>query len=224
MESISSSDTLSEDELINMTIKSSGDAANKYRIATPTPIVHSKAQQNRYESLPNRALHEKFLHDVIALILNTAIFNNTQREKKVLEWHQPDDLHKLLDLSLKCGSDSDADLLSHVSNIIRYSVKTGHPYFVNQLFSCVDAYALAGQWLTDALNPSVYTYEVSPVFILMEEVVLREMRSIVGWADGHGDGLFSPGGSVSNGYGISCARFKYMPDVKVSIAAEHPRP
>lgn len=84
-----------------------------------------------------------------------------------------------------------------------------------QLFSSVDPYALVGQWLTDALNPSVYTYEVSPVFILMEEVVLREMRSIVGWPDGNGDGLFSPGGSISNAYAISCARYKFMPDVKV---------
>lgn len=88
---------------------------------------------------------------------------------------------------------------------------------MNQLFSCVDPYALAGQWLTDALNPSVYTYEVSPVFILMEEVVLREMRSIIGWENGNGDGLFSPGGSISNGYGINCARYKLNPDIKVKI-------
>lgn len=47
-------------------------------------------------------------------------------------------------------------------------------------------------------------------------MVLREMRSIIGWANGNGDGLFSPGGSISNGYGISCARFKIAPDIKVS--------
>lgn len=47
-------------------------------------------------------------------------------------------------------------------------------------------------------------------------MVLKEMRSIVGWDNGVGDGLFSPGGSIANGYGISCARFKYTPDIKVS--------
>lgn len=101
------------------------------------------------------------------------------------------------------------------SQVARYSVNTGHPYFVNQLFSSVDPYGLVGQWLTDALNPSVYTFEVAPVFTLMEEEVLREMRAIVGWAGGEGDGIFCPGGSLSNGYAISCARYFFYPEIKV---------
>lgn len=104
-----------------------------------------------------------------------------------------------------------------ILQVARYSVNTGHPYFVNQLFSSVDPYGLVGQWLTDALNPSVYTYEVAPVFTLMEEEVLREMRKIVGWTDGEGDGIFCPGGSIANGYAISCARHYFYPDIKVNI-------
>lgn len=57
---------------------------------------------------------------------------------------------------------------------------------------------------------------MSPVLILMEDLVLREMRKIVGWEKGNGDGLFSPGGSISNGYAISCARFNVAPDIKVN--------
>lgn len=101
--------------------------------------------------------------------------------------------------------------------VARYSVNTAHPYFVNQLFSSVDPYGLVGQWLTDALNPSVYTFEVAPVFTLMEEEVLREMRSIVGWTNGEGDGIFCPGGSIANGYAISCARHYFYPETKVSF-------
>lgn len=51
----------------------------------------------------------------------------------------------------------------------------------------------------------------------MEEEVLREMRSIVGWPDGEGDGIFCPGGSIANGYAISCARFYFYPEIKVSV-------
>lgn len=210
-----SADSLMVDDLIATAI----DHSNKNRILTP-PLIYNnnreKMQGERFESLPNRAGHEKFIRDSIEIMIS-AIFEDTQRENRVLEWHQPDELRKLFDMSLKVESDSDENLLDLVRNVIKYSVKTGHPYFVNQLFSCVDAYALIGQWLTDALNPSVYTYEVSPVFILMEEIVLREMRTIVGWPNGNGDGLFSPGGSMSNGYAISCARYKYAPDVKVNI-------
>lgn len=38
-----------------------------------------------------------------------------------------------------------------------------------------------------------FTYEVSPVFVLMEEVLLKKMQSIVGWSDDVGDGIFCPG-------------------------------
>lgn len=211
IESDHSSENLSVNDILN-------SAMDKNRIQTP-PLLYNQTNEfsERFETLPNRSMHEKFLRECIDEILSTAVFKDLRRENKVLEWHQPNELATLFDMSLKAGSDSDEKLLELVRNTIRYSVKTGHPYFVNQLFSCVDPYALVGQWLTDSLNPSVYTYEVSPVFILMEEVVLRQMRSIIGWENGNGDGLFSPGGSIANGYGISCARFRLTPDVKVIL-------
>jgi glutamate/tyrosine decarboxylase-like PLP-dependent enzyme len=43
------------------------------------------------------------------------------------------------------------------------------------------------------------------------------MRKIVGYTNGQGDGIFCPGGSIANGYAISCARFNAFPDVKVSF-------
>lgn len=189
---------------------------DKFRIVTPPIILDTVKDHKRHESLPVRSVHEKFLRDAIEIMLKSAIFDGTDRRNKVLEWTAPEELEKRLDLNLKPGSDTDEKLLGAMRDIIKYSVKTGHPYFVNQLFSGVDPYALAGQWLTDALNPSVYTYEVSPVFTLMEEVVLEEMRKIVGFANGVGDGIFCPGGSIANGYAISCARHKYAPDIKVS--------
>ena len=78
----------------------------------------------------------------------------------------------------------------------------------------MDPYGLAGQWVTDALNPSVYTYEVAPVFTLMEAAVLEEMRRLVGFTCG--DGMFCPGGSLANGTAMNIARFKMFPDIKVS--------
>lgn len=44
-----------------------------------------------------------------------------------------------------------------------------------------------------------FTYEVSPVFILMEEVLLKKMQSIVGWSDDEGDGIFCPGKTCKEG-------------------------
>lgn len=174
--------------------------------------------KSRFESQPVRAKHESFLRTFVDDLMDLAVFDATERTSRVLDWRSPDDLQQALDLELKSSADDDERLLQLSRDIIRYSVKTGHPYFVNQLFSGVDPYALAGQWLTDALNPSLYTYEVAPVFTLMEETVLAEMRRIVGFRgldDGRGDGIFCPGGSLANGYAISCARFRALPEVKV---------
>ncbi|NXD88868.1 CSAD decarboxylase, partial [Halcyon senegalensis] len=54
-----------------------------------------------------------------------------------------------------------------------------------------------------------YTYEVAPVFVLMEEEVLAKLRELVGWSSG--DGTFAPGGSMSNMYAINVARFRHFP-------------
>lgn len=43
------------------------------------------------------------------------------------------------------------------------------------------------------LDCSRFTYEIAPVFVLMEQLTLKKMREIIGWPDGEGDGIFSPG-------------------------------
>ena len=83
---------------------------------------------------------------------------------------------------------------------------------MNQLFGGFDQYTLAGSWLTEAVNASQYTYEVAPVFTLMEQSVLKKMRGLVGYPDG--DGIFCPGGSISNMYGTNLARYHFFPDFK----------
>lgn len=167
-----------------------------------------------FASLPDKQRHSQFLKEAIELMLEKAVFQATNRNNRVVEWKAPEELQKTLDLDLSNDPVSHDKLMQLIKDTIQYSVKTGHPYFVNQLFSSVDPYGLVGQWLGDALNPSVYTYEVSPVFTLMEETVLHEMRRIVGFPDGRGDGIFCPGGSIANGYAISCARYNFIPDVK----------
>lgn len=43
------------------------------------------------------------------------------------------------------------------------------------------------------LHPCRFTYEIAPVFVLMEQITLRKMREIIGWSNKDGDGIFSPG-------------------------------
>lgn len=62
--------------------------------------------------------------------------------------------------------------------------------------SALELYYLSGP--SESLTPPLclplsgrYTYEIAPVFVLMEEEVLRKLRALVGWSSG--DGVFCPG-------------------------------
>lgn len=68
---------------------------------------------------------------------------------------------------------------------------SGHPRFFNQLSCGLDLVSMAGEWLTATANTNMFTYEIAPVFILMETVVLEKMREIIGWSGG--DSILAPG-------------------------------
>uniref|UniRef100_A0A3P8TU13 Glutamate decarboxylase 1 n=1 Tax=Amphiprion percula TaxID=161767 RepID=A0A3P8TU13_AMPPE len=68
-----------------------------------------------------------------------------------------------------------------------------------------------------------FTYEIAPVFVLMEQLTLKKMREIIGWPVGEGDGIFSPGGAISNMYSVMIARYKFFPEVKTKGMAAAPR-
>ncbi|XP_078543507.1 cysteine sulfinic acid decarboxylase isoform X2 [Lissotriton helveticus] len=75
--------------------------------------------------------------------------------------------------------------------------------------------------ITEALNTSQATYETAPVFVLMEEVVLKKLRQLVGWQTG--DGIFCPGGSISNMFAMNLARYHHFPASKQKGMKELPR-
>ncbi|XP_017877131.1 cysteine sulfinic acid decarboxylase [Ceratina calcarata] len=198
----------------NGRVSSSEDEDDCQKRCTGPITKEDVKEDSYYKSLPVREIHEKFMRNFVELLLQDAIFEGTSRKNRVVEWMEPTALYSAVDLKLSEQGASHEELYSLARNVIKYSVKTGHPRFINQLYSTVDPYGLLGQWLTDALNPSVYTYEVSPVFSLMEEEILREMRKIVGWKDGRGEGIFCPGGSIANGYAINLARHYRFPQLK----------
>lgn len=66
--------------------------------------------------------------------------------------------------------------------------------------------------LTNPYSHSRYTFEVGPVFTLIELKLLSHILKLFGIPNG--DGIFSPGGSISILYGLVAARYKKFPDIK----------
>lgn len=73
-------------------------------------------------------------------------------------------------------------------------------------------YGLFGSWITEGLNTNQHTYEIAPVFTLTEQAIIAHVSEKIDYRTF--DGIFSPGGSISNMYGMVLARYKAFPDVK----------
>lgn len=84
---------------------------------------------------PIKHSHERFLRCVIDTILKEAVFHGTERHTPVVEWIEPEKLRKILGNELPNEPQAEEKLLQYVKDVVRYSVKTGHPRFINQLFS-----------------------------------------------------------------------------------------
>ena len=57
------------------------------------------------------------------------------------------------------------------------------------------------EWLSTMLNTNVHTYEVAPVFTVMEKFLVTKIATVLGgeFADSH-EGMTTPGGSMANMY------------------------
>uniref|UniRef100_A0A671X742 Cysteine sulfinic acid decarboxylase n=1 Tax=Sparus aurata TaxID=8175 RepID=A0A671X742_SPAAU len=164
------------------------------------------------EPLIDHSEGQLFLSETFKIIVEEVLCKGTDVTQKVCDWKEPEELAWLLDLELRATGEPQHKLLERVKDVAKYSIKTSHPRFFNQLYGGVDYHSLAGRFLTEALNTNLFTYEVAPVFVLMENEVLRGLRQLVGWTEG--DGIFCPGGSTSNMFAMNLARYQLFPEVK----------
>ncbi|XP_071392249.1 glutamate decarboxylase 1 [Centroberyx affinis] len=192
-----------------------GSPAAEEKTQTPTDF-NSIYSKDLLPAFSGEEVTRGFLQELVNILLGY-ICKSSQRSSKVLDFHHPHQLKEGLEgfsLDLSDQPETLEQILVDCRDTLKYGVKTGHPCFFNQLSSGLDVIGLAGEWLTSTANTNMFTYEVSPVFILMEEVLLRKMQSIVGWSDDEGDGIFCPGGTISNMYSILVARYHFYPEVK----------
>ncbi|CAG9766225.1 unnamed protein product [Ceutorhynchus assimilis] len=176
-----------------------------FKEKVPTNILPYKTQ--------NEAQTREFLQKVIDVLLDFVKSSN-DRSEKILDFHHPEEMLKLLDLRVPDQGVSLQQLVNDCATTLKYQVKTGHPRFFNQLSCGLDLISMAGEWLTATANTNMFTYEIAPVFILMETVVMTHMRELIGsgWRDG--DSILAPGGSISNLYAFLAARHKMFPNYK----------
>jgi glutamate decarboxylase len=138
-------------------------------------------------------------------------------------------------LSLADGRAHDsAELLAAVDATLRLSVHTASPRFFNQNFAGPDPAALAGDWIATALNTTGATFEMAPVFTLMELHLLDRLAALAGLRSPEPGvatsagipsraGLLLAGGSLANLHALQLARHRIAPQVRELGAAAGPR-
>ncbi len=131
---------------------------------------------------------------------------------KVVNYKSPDELKKLLNLTINKKGDGYKGVFGDIENYLKYSVKTDHKQFLNQLYSSENLPAVLGEIVTAFTNTSMYTYEVAPVATLIEKELIDKMCGIVGYKNGSGS--FATGGSNANMLAMMSARNKTLPTVK----------
>ena len=104
------------------------------------------------------------------------------------------------------------ELMDEVRKALDLSVKTGHPAWCNQLFGGYDLAAIVGDWITTVMNTTMATYEAAPVATTLEHAIVQKLLALAGF-DG-GEGILTPGGSISNLMALLAARHRTFPHVQ----------
>ncbi|MBL4657942.1 MAG: hypothetical protein JKX73_08080 [Flavobacteriales bacterium] len=137
------------------------------------------------------------------------IFAGLSESKKttvVREHLSPKVLSSRVDLQVKEDGVGEEEFLAKIAEVIANSVKTDHPLFMNQMYGDQNVHAVIGDILTTVLNTSMYTYEVAPLMTLIEKECVRVLGAKIGYDPDQTDGIFTPGGSISNMMSMVLAR------------------
>ncbi|MEM9166825.1 MAG: pyridoxal-dependent decarboxylase [Planctomycetota bacterium] len=117
---------------------------------------------------------------------------------------EPADAVRDLKLAIPRRGLGDAGALAALERVMLATPTTAGPAFFNQLFGGREPVAVVAEIAKAVVNSSMYTYKAAGVQVLLEQQLIDHMLGFAGWAGG--DGLFTPGGSLSNMAGMIIGR------------------
>ncbi|KAK9355824.1 pyridoxal phosphate-dependent transferase [Lipomyces doorenjongii] len=109
-----------------------------------------------------------------------------------------------------------AEFLAVLDEILRHSVVTWHPGFMDKLYASTNPVGVATDLLLSVLNTNSYIYSVAPVLTLIEKKTSHEYAELFGFTSEWSGGITLPGGSASNTHSLIVARTILYPDTKLN--------
>ena len=150
---------------------------------------------------------EQFLDDVLARVKHFLAVSQTESNIRFAE--PPQSLGKTTDLKLPLEGRGLEAALDDIESVLRHSVRTTAPGFMNPLWGGLSIASIAGELVTAATNTAMYTYEIAPIATLIESTILKRMAELADF--GTSQGTLTTGGSNGNLLGMLCARQAKIP-------------
>jgi glutamate/tyrosine decarboxylase-like PLP-dependent enzyme len=135
---------------------------------------------------------------------------NDDKNAPVVKYREPFELRSGINFPVGDAPVSESEFLELLDKYLEFSVRTGSPQFLNQLYQGFNFPAFIGEVFTALANTSMYTYEVAPVATVIETEMITLMNDFAGYKNG--DGIFLSGGSNSNLVAMFSARNRAFPE------------
>lgn len=184
--------------------------------------ISSNLESNRVKELDELL---SLIHPKIIDYIEKADPNSSKYEINSLgKYYQPsylkDELtgHKEDELELLKGIKGDNDkLFSKIDQILKYSVNTWNPGFLDKLYASNNPIGVISDLILSILNTNSHVYTVSPVLSVLENYIGKKYAKLFFTNDeATCGGLTFSGGSWSNITSLQIARALKYPETKVN--------
>ncbi|MFB3431369.1 MAG: aspartate aminotransferase family protein [Phycisphaerales bacterium] len=125
----------------------------------------------------------------------------------VSRFRTPEEMRRAIELAIPEKGSSPERVMDLLEDVALATPRTASRRFFNQLFAGRHDIASAAEIVAVLLNSSMYTYKAAGPHVLIEKELGEHMGRKVGYEDG--EGIFTPGGSLSNFAGIMIARNEF---------------
>ena len=186
------------------------DLASMIDTEEASVAADSKDQEVERSGAEVKELDELFAA-IYPLIRQYELEHASPGEHKVVEYLPASDLASAVNLALPLEGSS-SDFIQACHEILRYSVRTSHPRFMNQLFAGSEPSGQVAELLTSVVNNSVHTYGAAPLATVVEQYLIEQVGRLADFSEA--DGIFCPGGSFANMGAMLVARNELFPHVQ----------
>jgi glutamate/tyrosine decarboxylase-like PLP-dependent enzyme len=145
---------------------------------------------------------DAFLDEVLSRV--NAFLRQSQHVDQIRSTETHQSLNRISDLKLPLEGRGIDSALDDIEMVLRNSVHTTAPGFMNPLWGGLSVASIAGELVTAATNTAMYTYEIAPIATLIETTILKRMAELADF--GTSQGTLTTGGSNGNLLGLLCAR------------------